>query len=299
VCSCVGGMTGCIADSRRNCCTPACCSPSPEPRTDGLCNAGCAYRYSKNAYNDVIIRSQHFLQASQRSFLLIYKFDSVKRTILERDGCRVLTFIGSVSIGLIGSCITHVRIMTNPALTDPTSNTFIAEPMAASVTAFFLCMNIAYGFMMLFDHAADTLLYCYAWNKKFARDNNGAAVEDYLPESLRDLVDADQDEDDGYVFYGQAKPEMYLSTWLGPSRRRQIKDERLSGKERQSQMAMGSAAASSGGTSLSQPGGVPGYTNISSQVPYQQVASSPGAFPAGGGYFDPGSPGGYGGYAHP
>merc|ERR1711933_614767 len=89
-----------------------------------------------------------------------------------------------------------------------------------SVLAFFLCGHIAYGFMMLFDHTADTLLYCYAWNKKFEKDNGGCSVEDYLPESLRDIVDADL-------------------------------DERLAGKERQTALAAGSQAGLTG-TSVSQ-----------------------------------------------
>merc|ERR1719210_2647063 len=126
--------------------------------------------------------------------------------------------------------------------------------------------------MMLFDHTADTLLYCYAWNKKFAKDNGGCDVEDYLPESLRDIVDADLDEDDGYCFYGQARPEMYLHTWLGTSRRKQMKDERFAGKERQTVMA---TAGSVAGSSLSTSQQGAGYTNISQNPGYYDVGQSP------------------------
>lgn len=219
-CRCIGGMCKKLTDQRKQC-QPACCNTEP-PAThldkDKLINAGCTYRYMKNAYMDVIIRSQHFLQASQRSFLLIHRYGATKTYMLEGRGCQVVTSVGVVTIGCMCMVYTYWVIMCIGSFTDPKSQSFIAEPMGISVMAFFLCGSIGYSFMSLFDHGADTLLYCYAWNKKFSKDSNGLPIDAYLPDSLRELIDTEIDDDDAYRFYGQARPEMYLGTWLPKKR---------------------------------------------------------------------------------
>merc|ERR1719343_951208 len=141
-----------------------------------------------------------------------------------------------------------------PSLRDPTSSTYVSDPMGVSVLVFFLCGSIAYSFMALFDHAAETLLYCYAWNKKFAKDSNGAPVDDYLPESLRDIVDADLDGDnEAYCFYGQANPNMYLHTWM--PRRKQLKSDKINAKERAQATGLSSMGSQSGRSTRDGPGG--------------------------------------------
>mmetsp|Transcript_30124 Transcript_30124/g.86236 ORF Transcript_30124/g.86236 Transcript_30124/m.86236 type:complete len:889 (-) Transcript_30124:147-2813(-) len=281
ICQCVGGLCSKVTEARKRCFTPPQCLPSPDPkhghRSDGLMNPGCSYRYSKNAYNDVIIRSQHYLQASQRAFRLIHKYQSTREHMLLGNGCQVVTVVGVMSIAIIGTIFTHLSIMSNSALTNPASPSFIAEPMFIDALAFLLCANIAYGFMMIFDHTADTLLYCYAWNKKFSQDSGGHPVEDYLPESMRDLVDLDvEDDDEKGALYGKARPEMYLGTFF-TSRRAQIKADKDKDKARQSQIQMTTAtmgAANAGASSMSgasrQFGG---FATGTSQVPYQAVAS--------------------------
>jgi len=311
ICQCIGSCCSIVTRTRKKC-QPACCSTAPQTTTEGkniLLSTGCSYRYMKNAYNDVIIRSQHFLQASQRSFLLINRYDSTKNYLLGGKGCQVVTVVGVVSIGVICMIYSYLVIMNVPSFRDPTGSSFIAEPMMISVMVFFLTSGIGYSFMALFDHTAETLLYCYAWNKKFHKDSNGAPVDDYLPESLRDLVDADIDVDEGYCFYGQAKPEMYLHTWM--LKRKQLKADKLTAKERQ-QGAMSTigtnsrTGAGATGTNISQfsygQGGGSPYQPVPNGPPYQEAGVSgqqsgyggyspqqggfsPSGYPQGGGYF--------------
>jgi len=122
----------------------------------------------------------------------------------------IITIVGVVSVGSTCAGLTYVAILLTSSLSDPESETYLVAPAAVCGFAFCLCASIAYGFMMLFDHTADTLLYCYAWNKKF----NKATVDQFMPESLRDLVGHIIDKEDGYQYFGNAKPEMYLSTWM-------------------------------------------------------------------------------------
>jgi len=124
--------------------------------------------------------------------------------------CMIITIVGVVSVGSACAGLTYAAILLTSSLSDPESETFLVAPSAVCAFAFCLCASIAYGFMMLFDHTADTLLYCYAWNKKF----NKATVEQFMPESLRDLVGHIIEKEDGYQYFGNAKPEMYLSTWM-------------------------------------------------------------------------------------
>jgi len=198
-------LTGCCKRVGRNCgsliqaslreCMPHWLGPK-----------GVAYKYTKNAYIDIIIRSQHFLPAAERTFMIINTHKSCQKYMMS---CMIITVIGVVSVGSACAGLTYVAILLTPSLSDPESETFLVAPTAVCGFAFCLCASIAYGFMMLFDHTADTLLYCYAWNKQF----NKATVEEFMPESLRDLVGHIIDKEDGYQYFGNAKPEMYLSTW--------------------------------------------------------------------------------------
>jgi hypothetical protein len=180
------------------------------------------YKYSKNAYADVIIRSQHFLPAAERSFSILRKYKPCEDSVWK---CGVVNVIGVTSIGTVCSFFTYVMLVTIGWYNDPASDSYIDDPLAVVVLAFLLCSNIAYGFMMLFDHTADMLLYCYAHSRSLVRgDVNKHAVEKFVPELLKRIVDHDnkgQDEKMDFKLYGAARPEMYLSTWL-PRKKKNI-----------------------------------------------------------------------------
>jgi len=173
------------------------------------CNSedGCSYWYTKDAYCDIIIRSQHFLQASEHSFSTFKTHEGCDK---NHGRCRPVAVIGVMTIGAVCAFFTHVMIMTGSWYNDPTSSSFIDDPLAVDVLAFILCGNIAYGFMMLCDHTADTLLYCYAHNRKF----NRKSVEKFIPDLLRQVVGDDDDARRDYKLYGAAPKSMYLSSWL-------------------------------------------------------------------------------------
>mmetsp|Transcript_99399 Transcript_99399/g.207061 ORF Transcript_99399/g.207061 Transcript_99399/m.207061 type:complete len:866 (-) Transcript_99399:179-2776(-) len=276
LCGAIGRCCSVFTGWRKRC-SPDCCRASPDPshgiRRDGFFNAGCSYRYSKNAYNDVIIRSQHYLEASNRAFRLVYKNQAAKEFLLNGKGCQVVTVVGVSSIGLLGMLYTHFSITGNGAYIDPTSSSYIAEPLAIDALAFLLCANIAYGFMALFDHGADTLLYCYAWSKKFAQDNPSFPAEDYLPEKLQDIVDeyAVEEDDDKVALYGRAKDEMYLHKWFKKGDGKATS----SGMQAKSTGAQSSPMASQVNPMASGVSGVsrqfPAMTPGGSQAPYQSL----------------------------
>jgi len=198
--------TGCFRCAGRCCDALKECVQGCLPR---WCSAkGCVEKYSKGAWPDVVIRSQHFIPAAGYAQLVIRSHDPCYRKV---SACQIVTVIGVVSSGCICASITYWIIMTIGPLNDPTSSHYIQDPLGVSALAFVLCANIMYGFTMLFDHTADTLLYCYAWNRKF----NPKSIETFLPEGLAEVVDHDYyGDEEQFKYYGIAKPEMYLSTWM-------------------------------------------------------------------------------------
>lgn len=200
-CQAIGKMCDGVRKTRKSMCQPACMEKK-----------GCVDKFSKMAFADIIIRSQHFFPAAERASLIILNHKACERYMGK---CRIITVVGVVSIGIICASVTYMTIVSLPSLSDPAQPGYIADPVMVAVVALFMCGSIAYGFCMLIDHVADTILYCYAWNKKFNKDT----VEQFMPESIRDLVFYDKDKEDGYQFYGNAKPEMYLQTWMPSTKR--------------------------------------------------------------------------------
>jgi len=147
------------------------------------------------------------ITASEHTFIIINNHKACQMYLMSLT---VITIIGVLSVGAVCAFATYIIIIRTGSLHNPMSSKFIVSPMAVSVYAFSLCGSIAYGFTLLFDHSADTLLYCYAWNKKYNKDT----IEQFMPESLRDLVGHIHDKEDGYQYFGAARPEMYLATWM-------------------------------------------------------------------------------------
>lgn len=163
--------------------------------------------WSKNAYNDVVVRAQHFLEASEKSAKYIVSHELVNQ---YTGKCVPITITGVLWIGLVGAIVAYSIMSGAARYNDPSKDTFINDPSVVCVIAFVLCGSIAYDFCALLDALADTLLYCFAFNKKF----NRKTVYKFVPDNIRDIVGYEGIKDSTFGLYGQAKPDMYLSTWL-------------------------------------------------------------------------------------
>merc|ERR1719253_1072308 len=75
---------------------------------------------------------------------------------------------------------TYLMITSNARWTDDTSAHYVDNPYLIAGLAWFMSLFIAYSFMMLFDHVADTLLYTYEWNRSHGHNT----VEQFAPSSL-------------------------------------------------------------------------------------------------------------------
>jgi len=195
-CQCIGSAFKCI-EKCICACRPTCCDRK----------SGSMYIYNKNAYMDIIIRSNFFETSAPRANAIISSNKHIKEYV---GALQIVSFLCTVSIGTICAIITYTLVTSVSTLSDPRSGNYIYDPMMVSLLAFFLSGMIGYGFMMLIDHSADCLLYCFAWNRKMKK----SSLDKYIPESLREIVGYDDQHHDSFPFYGRANPNMYLGTWF-------------------------------------------------------------------------------------
>mmetsp|Transcript_87860 Transcript_87860/g.246731 ORF Transcript_87860/g.246731 Transcript_87860/m.246731 type:complete len:830 (-) Transcript_87860:243-2732(-) len=164
-------------------------------------------RMIKHAYNDVIIRSNHFLPGTKR-VVAVQNSDGAAKSYTGET--RIITFVGVTSIGIVCAGIAYNIFTSFSAFTDPHNSSYIQEPMACAVLAFCLCANCAYSVVHLIETACDVLLYVYAFSKKHKK----GAVEKFIPDDLRLVVGNADTHTDAYPFYGKAAGNMYLSSWF-------------------------------------------------------------------------------------
>lgn len=103
--------------------------------------------------------------------------------------------------------------MNHSGINDPAKSSFIQDPVMVSAVAFFLCGSIAYDFCALYDHLADSLLYCFAYNRKA----NKKTIHKFVPEEIQEMIGKeviDSVKKPSYGYHGRARPEMFVSTWL-------------------------------------------------------------------------------------
>eukprot|EP00747_Dinoflagellata_sp_TGD_P222583 gnl/TRDRNA2_/TRDRNA2_94287_c1_seq1.p1 gnl/TRDRNA2_/TRDRNA2_94287_c1~~gnl/TRDRNA2_/TRDRNA2_94287_c1_seq1.p1 ORF type:complete len:350 (-),score=82.09 gnl/TRDRNA2_/TRDRNA2_94287_c1_seq1:200-1144(-) len=169
----------------------------------------------KNAYIDVCIRATDFCTGAHRAWMFMKE-----RGLPVRDYmgvCVVLTTVGIIGMAAFTGLVTFLIVDNVDIFADETSEWYISDAAPVCIMAAALGGQVAYSFMHLFDHASDTILYCYAWNKKKNRKN----VEPYIPEELKWIVgpflmrrkqDLDDDFDDDV--WGRFEPNMYLRKYM-------------------------------------------------------------------------------------
>lgn len=201
-----------------------------------------SYRFTKDAYADVIIRSSHYWESSAHVLKIIANRPSCNEQVQKGKGLQVVTISGASTIGMVCSAFCYLLLMTMHNLEDPNNTDYIADPMAVCFLCFLLCGPcIGYGFTMLVDHTFDTVLYCYAFNKRYYKNSGGSPVDDFLPDSMKDVVNIDKEDDD--IPYGNARPNMYLNTFM-PTGWFPSKKDSSRGQTPSATLSMGGASGS-------------------------------------------------------
>jgi len=164
----------------------------------------------KDAYDDVVIRANDFENANEKAHNLLEHNHKIVQHLYRDHSQTTINLIGVTAISGLSTTVVYFLVTKLDIYADPVSNLYIADPFLITILTLILTAHIAFGFMTLWDHTADTLLYCYAWSRRWDRKT----VDKYIPESLRYIVGFDDVEHDRYPYYGKAKTAMYLRTWL-------------------------------------------------------------------------------------
>jgi len=150
------------------------------------CFVACSERWSKFAnkfaYIDVCMSSSNFVPASWHASDLMA---AQELTVLPLYGaCGVVACGGVLWVAGATAALAYLAVALNGTWTSDTSLHFVSNPYFVSGTAAVLGGGVATCFVMLFDHAADTLLYMYAWNWRHSE----GSIQRYAPDVLLSLV---------------------------------------------------------------------------------------------------------------
>lgn len=115
---------------------------------------------NKNAYMDIAINSNSFITAARRAFQILTS--EVASVILLNGACWIFELTGIAAITAVGTWLSWLMLVHVPTFSDPTSESYISEPLIVCAVAGVICFIVAAAFMSVFDMVADTILYCHA-----------------------------------------------------------------------------------------------------------------------------------------
>lgn len=192
----------------------------------------------KDGFDDVVIRANDFDQGCAKAHELLEHNHKIVQFLYRDHSQTTINLIGVGSISSFTTILVYLLVVNLDLYKESTSPMYVADPYLVAFLTWLLSAYIAFGFMTLWDHTADTLLYCYAWARRW----NRKTVNNYIPEGLRYIVGFDDVEHDRYPYYGKAKTNMYLRTWLpmvgmeDPKKKKAEKDRKGESKK-ETQMA--------------------------------------------------------------
>ncbi|CAD7962281.1 unnamed protein product [Amoebophrya sp. A120] len=148
-----------------------------------LCCVMCFERFgsflNNTAYMDVALRSSNFCAAAKNAFTMITS--EIATIALLNGACAVFQVVGAALISGFGGFLTFLMVTELDTFTYNESAYYIADPVFISIAAGVICLVIAMAFMVIFDQTADTMLYCFVYEKKSGSSR-------YAPESLATLI---------------------------------------------------------------------------------------------------------------
>jgi len=169
----------------------------------------------KDGFTDVVIRANEFKGGSEKAHMLLEHSHKVVQHMYRDLSQTTLCVLGVFVIATLCAFVTFMITNFAEAYKEPSSSLYIANPALVVTLSWILGAYIAFGFMSAWDHTADTLLYCYVWNRKFSI----ASVEKFVPDSVLNIVGQDHKEEDRYPYYGKANEVMYLRSWINTGKK--------------------------------------------------------------------------------
>jgi hypothetical protein len=163
----------------------------------GICTGGCGLLagvldhifggYGKMAYADIVLSSSDFWTAGKDAFNFVVQAGGVVAFL--HGGTALYEMIGIFCITVTCGFLSHIMLTHIPWFSHEDSAWYVSAPWMMTLLSSFSSLLIAHGFMSLFNVTADTLLYVFAWSRKWYADD----IRKYCPPSLRNLVSEEMD----------------------------------------------------------------------------------------------------------
>mmetsp|Transcript_10909 Transcript_10909/g.20504 ORF Transcript_10909/g.20504 Transcript_10909/m.20504 type:complete len:810 (-) Transcript_10909:254-2683(-) len=177
---------------------------------------------SKDAYHDIVLRSNDFDPANAKACQLLQHSHKVVQMLYRDLYSTTASIMGVVSISSACGFMVFMFVSELDRYKEEGSVYYVPDPIFVAILAWILAAYVSFGFMTVWEHAADGLLFCYCWN----RIHNRKSVDKYIPETLRQIVGWDDTENDRYPYYGKAQNNMYLRYWLPVAKPKAPKKEK-------------------------------------------------------------------------
>eukprot|EP00747_Dinoflagellata_sp_TGD_P186488 gnl/TRDRNA2_/TRDRNA2_43524_c0_seq1.p2 gnl/TRDRNA2_/TRDRNA2_43524_c0~~gnl/TRDRNA2_/TRDRNA2_43524_c0_seq1.p2 ORF type:complete len:709 (-),score=141.28 gnl/TRDRNA2_/TRDRNA2_43524_c0_seq1:113-2131(-) len=156
-----------------------------------MCCVTCFQRFveflNKNAYMDIAINSTTFCTGAYRAMQII--IGEVMGIAVLNGACWIFVLAGVGAITTASTYVVWIMINEVPAFDEISSPQYIEQKEFVAIVSGILSALVAVAFMIVFDTVADTVLYCYATEKR-RQKHTGERMPRYAPTTLQMLIDS-------------------------------------------------------------------------------------------------------------
>eukprot|EP00747_Dinoflagellata_sp_TGD_P209786 gnl/TRDRNA2_/TRDRNA2_83157_c2_seq1.p1 gnl/TRDRNA2_/TRDRNA2_83157_c2~~gnl/TRDRNA2_/TRDRNA2_83157_c2_seq1.p1 ORF type:complete len:318 (-),score=54.51 gnl/TRDRNA2_/TRDRNA2_83157_c2_seq1:51-905(-) len=139
--------------------------------------------FDKRCYTMMVIDGQqNFCSASRRSFDFLAEQGGF--CALLSGCCNLFQVVGILLITATGTFLTWLLCTQIWHFASKESDYYVDDPEMVAVMACGLLLCCSYCFMVVFEHTADTLLFCFAWCRK----HNKVDLYDCTPDPLYTMM---------------------------------------------------------------------------------------------------------------
>eukprot|EP00930_Biecheleria_cincta_P037672 TRINITY_DN25883_c0_g1_i1.p1 TRINITY_DN25883_c0_g1~~TRINITY_DN25883_c0_g1_i1.p1 ORF type:complete len:731 (-),score=105.76 TRINITY_DN25883_c0_g1_i1:139-2259(-) len=153
------------------------------------CALGCCeslIRYlNKGVYVVVAVESENYCAAAEQAIEMMAS--EIATIGLLKTVMTAIKILGMGSISGVGTLVTWLTVRNLEQFSNPDSKYFVSEPELVSVVGGAICLLVSSAFMTMFATVADTMVFSYALDKKF-RKENGYPENPNIPKQLRDIM---------------------------------------------------------------------------------------------------------------
>jgi len=128
------------------------------------CFHNCIEHLNKNAYMDTALNGNGFCTAAYHAMQVL---TSQATSVLLLHGVTWIFDIAALGgISASGAFLTFFMLKALPQYNTESSSTYLPDPLYPCITSGVICFMLVLPFVQIFGHTADTILFCFAVDKK-------------------------------------------------------------------------------------------------------------------------------------